>query len=70
MYVYLVIFHIGEAYPEDKRSHAGRGGYDPAIYQWVGSLFSVHTYIYIAILPENEFKRWNDLRCHASIYLF
>ena len=44
--VYSVTSHIGEAYLEDERSQARRGGYDPAIYQWVGSLFSVHTYIY------------------------
>ena len=44
--VYLVTSYIGKAYPEDESSQARRGGYDPAIYQWVGSLFSVHTDIY------------------------
>ena len=35
----LVILDIGETYPEDVRGQARLGGYNPATYLWVGTLF-------------------------------
>ena len=37
--VFIVVSHIGETYPEDERSQARHGGYDPSTYQCVGFCF-------------------------------
>ena len=48
--VIIVVSHIGETYPEDERSQARHGGYDPSTYQLMGFWFSVYTYI-LSIFP-------------------
>ena len=67
--VIIVISHIGETYAEDERSQARRGGYDPATYQWVGSYFTVFTYILYLLSQKTINEQLCDFDAMQSIHI-